>query len=51
MSEHSINIDIQELAQAIQKIRLECDIIEKIIQKGLVEQTHDREYASIDKRS
>jgi len=52
VSEHSVNLDIQELARAIQEIRYACDVIERIVQKSLLKEVNvDREYASTDKRS
>ena len=43
MSEHTVKIEIQEMAACIQAIRKELDIIEYIVQQSLMEECNATE--------
>jgi hypothetical protein len=48
MSEHRLNIDVHEIAQAIKEIREGCTLIEYIIQQALLEDVNNGN--NMDKR-
>jgi len=41
MSEHKLNLDVQELAHAIKEIREGVDLIEYIVQQALIEDVNN----------
>lgn len=50
MSEHKLIIEVQELAAAIQHIRIACDRLEKTIQQSLLREASDGEYSTVNQR-
>ena len=52
MSEHKLEIEVQELANAVQEIRTACNLIEHIIQQSLIKANEDeRNNASVNSES
>ena len=41
MSDHSLRIDVQEVAQCFKEIRASLDVMEYIIQQSLIEENKD----------
>jgi hypothetical protein len=49
VSEHKLDIDVQEVARAVEQIRKACAIIEKVFEQALIQENgNDREHITTD---
>ena len=49
MSEHKLDLDIQKIAFAVQAIRAQLSILEKLIEEALLkENQNDRDHVTMD---
>ena len=51
MSDHRLDIDVQQIAIAMQAIRAQLNILEDIVEQALLKENNERKHITVDSSS